>query len=127
MPLEVAYFRTQYISAKTAEHALQAVLSKGGRATVMDKEDRLLVTDYTDNLNMVEKVMQSIDRPSPQVRITALLYDISLQDIEKLGINWNNTLHGHPDAAGDPQSVIGIDSVTQVPFQAGTVGMHSHS
>src|SRR4029079_4911408 len=32
MALEVGYFRTQHISAKTAEHALQAVMSKSGRA-----------------------------------------------------------------------------------------------
>ena len=32
MPLEVGYFRTQHISAKTAEQALQAVMSKAGRA-----------------------------------------------------------------------------------------------
>src|SRR5262249_47651888 len=93
-----------------------------GRATALDKEDRLLVTDYADNLEMVEKVMRSIDRPRPQVRITALLYDISLQDIEKLGINWNQQIHGHPDANGDPQAIIGIDSVTSVPFQSGAPG-----
>jgi general secretion pathway protein D len=122
MPLEVGYFRTQHISAKTAEQALQAVLSKAGRATVLEKEDRLLVTDYPDNLEMVEKVMRSIDRPRPQVRITALLYDISLQDIEQLGINWNQQIHGHPDSTGKPQGVIGIDSITAVPFQTGTAG-----
>jgi general secretion pathway protein D len=122
MPLEVLYYRTQHISAKTAEQALQAVLSKAGKATIMEKEDRLLVTDYSDNLEMVEKVLKSIDRPRPQVRITALLYDISLQDIEKLGINWNQSIHGHPDSTGKAQSVIGIDSITQVPFQAGAAG-----
>jgi general secretion pathway protein D len=121
-PLEVLYYRTQYITAKSAEQALQAVMSKAGKATVLDKEDRLLVTDYSDNLEMVEKVLKSIDRPRPQVRITALLYDISLQDIENLGINWNQAVHGHPDATGKAQSVIGIDSVTQVPFQAGAAG-----
>ena len=67
-------------------------MSKAGRATVLEKEDRLLVTDYSDNLEMVEKVLRSVDRPRPQVRITALLYDISLQDIEKLGINWNQSI-----------------------------------
>ena len=56
---------------------------------------------------MVEKVLKSIDRPRPQVRITALMYDISLQDIEKLGINWKQSIHGHPDAAGKPQTSSG--------------------
>lgn len=122
MPLEVLYYRTQHISAKSAEQALQSVMSKAGRATALDKEDRLLVTDYSDNLEMVEKVLKSIDSPRPQVRITALMYDISLEDIEKLGINWNQSIHGRPDSSGKAQSVIGVDSVTQVPFTAGTAG-----
>jgi len=121
-PLEVGYFRTQHISAKAAEQALAAVLSKSGRATVMEKEDRLLVSDYADNMTMVEKVLEKIDHPRPQVRITALIYDISLRDIEKLGINWNHTFHGRPDSAGNPQNAFGIDSLTKVPFPAGAAG-----
>jgi general secretion pathway protein D len=88
-PLEVGHFRTQYITARAAEQALQAVLSKDGRVGVMEKEDRLLVTDHVENLAMVEKVLERIDQPRPQVRITALIYDVSLQDIERLGLNWN--------------------------------------
>ncbi len=122
IPLEVGYFRTQHISAKSAEQAIQAVLSKSGRAAILDKEDRLLVTDYADNLTMVEKVLHSIDQPRPQVRITALIYDISLQDIEKLGINWNHAIKANFDASGDPQSKLAVDSLTQVPFAAGTAG-----
>ena len=37
----------------------------------------LVVTDFAPNLAMVDKVLQMIDRPRPQVRITALIYDIS--------------------------------------------------
>jgi general secretion pathway protein D len=85
--LDVAHFRTQHISAKAAETALQAVLSKDGRVGVLEREDRLVVTDYAENLDMVEKVLLRIDQPRPQVRITALIYDISLQDMEQLGLN----------------------------------------
>jgi general secretion pathway protein D len=122
IPLEVGYFRTQHITAKTAKDALVAVMSKEGRAAILEKEDRLLVTDYADNLEMIEKVIARIDRPRPQVRISALIYDISLQDIEKLGINWNHTIKGRIDANGDPQTSLGIDSVMEVPFPAGTAG-----
>ena len=120
--LDVAYFRTQYISARSAEQVLQTVLSKDGRVGVMEKEDRLLVTDYAENLAMVEKVLARIDRPRPQVRITALIYDISLQDIEQLGINGNQESQTRSDANGDPLTSLGIDSIMQVPFQAGTAG-----
>jgi general secretion pathway protein D len=122
VPLEVGYFRTQHISAKTAEQALQAVLSKEGRVGVLEKEDRLLVTDYAENLAMVEKVLERIDQPRPQVRITALIYDISLQDIERLGINWSPTVKTRIDVAGDPGTSLGAESVTAVPFPTGTVG-----
>jgi general secretion pathway protein D len=122
VPLEVGYFRTQHISAKTASDALVPIMSKSGRAAIMEKEDRLLVADYPDNLAMVEKVLASIDRPRPQVRITALIYDISLRDIERIGINWNATFHGRPDASGDPQNSFGVDSLTTLPFPSGTAG-----
>jgi general secretion pathway protein D len=108
-PLEVAYFRTQYIAARTASEALQAVISKEGRIGVLDKEDRLVITDYAENLSMVEQVLKKIDRPRPQVRITALIYDLSLQDIEDLGINWKS------DAGSDSTS-FSVDSVMKVPF-----------
>jgi hypothetical protein len=76
-PMEVGYFRTQHISVKSAEDALQAVLSKEGRVAIMEKDDKLIVSDYPANLAMVESVLERIDRPRPQVRITALIYDIS--------------------------------------------------
>jgi general secretion pathway protein D len=122
LPLEVGYFRTQYISAKAAEQALAAVLSKDGRVGVMEKEDGLIVTDYAENLAIIAKALERLDQPRPQVRITALIYDISLQDIEKLGINWNHTVNARIDASGDPQTSLGIDSIMQVPFEVGTAG-----
>jgi general secretion pathway protein D len=128
LPLEVAYFHTQYITAKAAEQALVAVLSKSGRVGVLEKEDRLLVSDYADNLAMVEKVLKEIDRPRPQVRITALIYDISLQDIEQLGINWANGTAGGSAVSLDGDGVrsrntaLDVDSIMQVPFTPGAVG-----
>jgi general secretion pathway protein D len=122
MPLEVGYFRTQHISAKTAEAALQGVLSKAGKVAIMEKEDRLLVTDFSDNLAMVEKVLASVDHERPQVRITALMYDLSLRDIEKLGINWNHAIKTNLDASGTPQHKFAVDSLMQVPFQSGAAG-----
>ena len=123
LPLEVGYFRTQHITAKAAEDALAAVMSKEGRVAIMEKEDRLIVSDHQENLAMVEAVLKRIDRPRPQVRITALIYDISLQDIQRLGINWNSAIKGTGlNADGDPTSLLGVDSVMQVPFESGATG-----
>jgi general secretion pathway protein D len=123
LPLEVGHYRTQYITARSAEQALAAVLSKSGRAAVMEREDRLVVTDFAPNLAMVEKVLDMIDRPRPQVRITALIYDISLEDVTRLGINWNQGVgRAGVNANGDLERALTIDSVTQVPFAPNAAG-----
>ena len=61
----------------------------------------------------------AVQADNPEVLAARELLCVGL---EKLGINWNQSIHGHPDSSGKAQSVIGIDSITQVPFQAGTVG-----
>jgi general secretion pathway protein D len=98
------------------------VLSKSGRIGVMEREDTLVISDYAQNLAMVEKVLMRIDQPRPQVKITALIYDITLQDIEKLGINWNQFGKARINSDGDEQTSLGIDSIMQVPFEAGSAG-----
>jgi len=111
--LEVSYFHTQYIPAETAKEALAAVLSQAGRVAAMPAENRLIVVDYASNIAMVRRVLTKIDRPIPQVRITALIYDISLEDVEELGFNWTSFGKGNNlDAAGNPQQLIGLGSLT---------------
>ena len=121
--LQVAYFRTQYIPVENTREPITAVLSTAGRVATMSTENRLVVVDYASNIAMVHKVLAKIDRPVPQVRITALIYDISLQDVEQLGLNWNSVGKGNNlDANGDPQQSFTFDTTTLVPFTAGTPG-----
>ena len=121
--LQVAYFHTQYIPAESAREPLTAVLSTAGRVATMPAESRLVVVDYASNIAMVHKVLEKIDRPLPQVRITALIYDISLQDVEQLGLNWNSSAKGNNlDGNGDPQQALTFDTTTLIPFTAGTPG-----
>ncbi|NOY29354.1 MAG: type II secretion system protein GspD [Planctomycetes bacterium] len=114
--LQVAYFKTQYIPVDNAKEPLTAVLSQVGRVSTMPAENRMVVVDYASNIEMVRRVLGKIDRPRPQVRITALIYDISLEDIEQLGFNWSNLGKGNNlDADGNLQQLVGLGSQT-VPF-----------
>lgn len=113
-PLEVAYFRTHFISATTAATALDAVLSEAGQAAPIDKDDRLLIVDYAENIRMAEAVLARLDRPRPQVNIKALIYDISLSDMERIGVNWNSISNGSIDATGvATQQNTGLRALTQ--------------
>lgn len=121
--LTTAYFHTQYIPVESTREPLTTVLSQEGRLGTMPDENRLIVTDYASNIAMVRKVLNEIDRPVPQVRITALIYDISLQDVEQLGLNWNSIAKGRDlDDNGDPNQFFDLDTTTLVPFAAGSAG-----
>ncbi len=121
--LQAAYFHTQYIPVDNAKEAVSTVLSQLGRVAVMPAENRLIAVDYAANLDMVRKVLEKIDRPRPQVRVTALIYDISLADVEQLGLNWNSVGKGdNLDAAGVAQQSFTFDTKTLAPFTAGSAG-----
>ncbi len=121
--LTVAYFHTQYIPVDNAREPIASVLSQLGRVSTMPLENRLVVVDYAANIDVVRKVLEKIDRPRPQVRITALIYDISLKDAEKLGVNWDHDAKGRNlDASGDAQQVLSFDSTTVAPFATGSSG-----
>ncbi|NOY43198.1 MAG: type II secretion system protein GspD [Planctomycetes bacterium] len=121
--LEVAYFHTQYIPVDNVKDPLDAVLSQVGRVATMPDENRMIVVDYASNIEMVKRVLEKIDRPRPQVRITALIYDISLQDVEQLGFNWNSAGKGNTlDADGNANQAISLATQTMAPITAGANG-----
>jgi general secretion pathway protein D len=105
--LDVAYFHTHFIPVDNAKQPLLAVLSPMGRVATMPRENRLVVVDFPSNLDMARKLLERLDRPRPQVRITALIYDISLQDVEKLGLNWGSAGKGNSvDADGNAKQAL---------------------
>lgn len=97
--LEVGYFHTQYVTIADAKKLLATVLGPVGRVEAVDGEDRLIVVDFAENLRMAERVLVQFDRPRPQVEITALIYDLSLEDIEQLGINWGQAVNARTNGS----------------------------
>lgn len=121
--LTVAYFHTQFIPVENAREPISSVLSQAGRVSTMPAENRLVVVDYAANIDVVRRVLEKIDRPRPQVRITALIYDISLEDVEELGFNWDHDAKGRDlDSDGDAKQVISLDTNTLTPFAPTSAG-----
>lgn len=119
--VEAGYFETEYIPISSAKEAIVTALSLDGKAATMDEEDRLVVVDYPENLEMVRQMIEQIDVPRKMIRITSFIYDISLEDMETLGVNWSHALKGKPDAAGSTAEWA-IDSLTTIPFAATAPG-----
>ncbi len=116
--LQVWQYAPQFVKSDSLKEALQSLASKEGKVTTVDAENRLVVIDYPASLALIERAVRQMDVPRPQVRITALIYDISLEDVERLGVNWNHALQGRYDDSGEPQSVFSFDTLLQVPVAA---------
>ena len=120
--LQVHTFVTHYVDAQDLQKTLEAIKSKEGSVSVIPTENRIVVTDFPSQIQLFQDVIKRLDKPRKQVRVTAMIYDISVGDMRQLGINWSHSLKDRPDANGDPQSLWSLDSVTQTALTPGSVG-----
>jgi general secretion pathway protein D len=122
--IDVMHFTTRYVKAEAVVEACRSVLSREGKegnketgkAASLKSGNQLVVSGTPQQLALVSKLIRQIDIPQPQVRIRALIYDISLEDMEELGLNWRSDGKFRQNRANEPQSVLSIDTVTRVPF-----------
>lgn len=121
--LEVRVFRPQYVKAQTLLPAVQTLITEEGRVAVLDDEDQILVAERPELLNVIEEALRELDQPRPQVRIWAMIYDCSLEDVERLGVNWNARFFGRAVRADGmtPADQIMLDSITSAVPAAGAV------
>jgi general secretion pathway protein D len=106
---DVEVFEPQFLKAESVAETVQTVLGGEGRVTVVPDENQLVVVASRQGLQTAATLLERMDVPRPQVRITALLYDVKLEVMERFGFNWS-----HGGAArfleGDPRSTIDMNS-----------------
>ena len=121
---QVAYFSLYHVKAAAIKESVQSMLSKDGKLSTIEPDNKLVVIDYVSSLRLVEQALRKIDVPRPQVRIRAYIYDVSIEDLENLGINWNSAVKSSDvDAITNlPNSKFAIDSLTLAPQPVGSVG-----
>tara|TARA_R110002072_G_scaffold155657_2_gene306113 strand:+ start:175628 stop:178246 length:2619 start_codon:yes stop_codon:yes gene_type:complete len=113
--LDVRVFRPQYVTVQTLLPAIESLLSRNGRTAVLEKEDQVVVADVKGQIDVIEEAILALDRPRPQVRIWAMIYDCGLEDVERIGVNWNARFFGRSVRTdGTPADQIGLSSLTAV-------------
>ncbi|XZE51830.1 secretin N-terminal domain-containing protein [Planctomycetaceae bacterium SH139] len=88
----IVYFAPQFVAAEELQGPLTDTLGESVRLSVMATENRLMVLGTPKQLRMAEQIVEQLDRPRMQVRISALIYDVELRRGEELGIDWGNQL-----------------------------------
>gem|GEM_PF-973403 len=111
--LDVRVFRPQFVKVQTLLPAIESLISRNGRVAVLEKEDQVIVAEQVAVLDVIEEAVTALDQPRPQVRIWAMIYDCSLDDIERLGVNWRSAGFGNGRRTdGSPRNQLLLDTIT---------------
>ncbi|MFK8110796.1 MAG: type II secretion system protein GspD [Rubripirellula sp.] len=89
----IAYFSPQFTEASEMAQPLRDALGDTVVVAVYPEENRILVKGTAEDLRLASEAIEQLDRPRPQVRITAMIYDVSLKEIERLGVDWSVQPH----------------------------------
>jgi general secretion pathway protein D len=119
--LDVRVFRPQYVKVDVLLPAIESLISDDGRVAVLQNEDQIVVADRVALMDVIEEAVAALDRPRSQVRIWAMIYDCSLEDVERVGVNWNGRVFGRSRRADGmtPADQIALNSLTAVAPPAG--------
>ncbi|KLU06823.1 General secretion pathway protein D [Rhodopirellula islandica] len=85
---ELIYLTPQFTEASEMRESLQEALGEGTIVAVYEAENRIMIKGNRAQLDLASQAFKQLDVPRAQVRITALIYDVSLEELEMLGVNW---------------------------------------
>lgn len=88
-PLETRVFSLTYANAVESQVTLQEMLSERGSMRADERTNLLIVTDIPTNIYKIEKVIDRLDRGTPQVLIESKIVEMSINEAERSGIKWN--------------------------------------
>ena len=63
----------------------------------------IIVHDLESKMPMYEGLIESLDKPSSQVEVSVSIIDVNTDDIEALGVDWNNTRGATSGSAGNTE------------------------
>lgn len=110
LELETRIYRLKYIDASNLKVAVEQILSpnakvqvfyhnfrqieEGGKQEGQEKRSStLIVTDRPVNIEQLNALVAALDVPKPQIMIEAKLIEISPENEQKIGINWDKTIN----------------------------------
>lgn len=100
-------FSINYAKASDVNTQLTAImqtLGGKGKTLVDERTNSLIVTDTPDGIDMVAKLIQELDKPTPQVMIEAKIVQVALSKSLDLGITWGSA---YTDQSGNQMITIG--------------------
>ena len=81
-------FRITYADVKDVERALRQFISDQGAISANPGTSNIIVTDTESKVKAINSFIEEIDRVTPQILVSAQIYDVTSQDNLDLGVKW---------------------------------------
>jgi type IV pilus assembly protein PilQ len=97
LPLETRIITINYAKAEVLLQKVQPMLSKSGELAespsimVDERTNTLIIKDLPESINEIVEVINTLDRPTPQVMIEARIVETNKNLAKDLGIQWGGT------------------------------------
>lgn len=98
-------FNLNYGKSKDIVNSIKDIVTDRGKVMYDERTNTVLVTDIPTNIYKVGQIIDRLDKMTDQVLIEARIIETTLDDNEKLGIDWNVKV-----------SVAGAKRPTTIPF-----------
>jgi len=88
--LETRTFEIKYANISEVVKALKEIVSKppDGMVSSVQGTSIIIVSDVENKIKDIEKLIEKIDRMTPQILVEARIYDITSKDKLDLGVEW---------------------------------------
>lgn len=80
----IAYYSPQFTDAEQMAEPLQAALGESVVVAVYPEENRIMIKGSPEDLRIASQAIQQLNVPRAQIRITAMIYDVSLGELDQL-------------------------------------------
>ncbi|MEW6556848.1 MAG: hypothetical protein AB1349_05770 [Elusimicrobiota bacterium] len=107
---ETQIFQLKYVQAKDIMSKIQPNLSSTAKLQTDDRTNTMILsTTEFEDFCICEKLIQQLDKQIPQVLIKAKIVEVTLDESDNLGIQWDVTVKTSIKNVSSGKATVGVD------------------
>jgi len=118
---DVATYKLQYAVAKSVTDILAKHLTRYGKVTELKERNMIVVEDRPESLAKIGRIVHSLDREPQQILLEAKILEITLDNTQTFGVDWQGVANHVSDTMTAKLGVRSALSTTANPV-AGALG-----
>lgn len=115
-PIQVKTLTLSYSKARDVQSLLKSRLSRNGEIVIDERTNTLIISEVRDRMELLERLIEVLDTPTPQVSIEARIVEATSTFIRNLGIQWGykgviDPFYGNQTAISFPNKILADGSM----------------